>query len=149
MVRRAQPRLDAEDDVVLFGFRRDALQPAHDFRLAVGIVAQVPFLEERQQDDADVEGAGDIDAVADPLLGARVGLVGDLVHQVERDAANPHAVGGCRLAIRALHVRAAQLQVVVDAAHRDLHAVEAELLRDASAPRSWPACPATSRRRRC
>ena len=59
----------------------------------------------------------------------------------------PCAVG--RLAVGALHVRPPQLQVVVHAAHRDLHAVEPQLLRDAPAPRSCRACRVTSRRRRC
>ena len=60
-------------------------------------------------------------------------LYGHLIHEVERDAANPDAVGGGRLAIvrhPPAHVGRGELQVVVDAAHRDLHAVEAELLRD-------------------
>ena len=64
-----------EHDALLLRLRRDPLQTADDFRLAVRIVAQVALLEERQQDDADLEIAGDVDAVADPLLGARVGLV--------------------------------------------------------------------------
>ena len=54
----AQPRLDAEDHAAVLGLRRDALQPADDLRLAVGVVAQVTALEEREQDDADVRARG-------------------------------------------------------------------------------------------
>ncbi len=123
---RAQPRLDAEDDALLLRFRRDAPQAADDFGLPIRIVPEIPFFEKREQDDTDVERFGDVDAVTDPLFGTGVGFVRHLVHQVQSHAANPDSRPVRGFTIRALHVGAPKLQVVVHAAHRHLHAVESE-----------------------
>jgi hypothetical protein len=52
-----------------------------------------------------------------------------VIHQVERNAANPDPVRDRGVAVGALDLRAPQRQVVVHGAHRDLDAVESKLLR--------------------
>ena len=129
MIARAQPRLDAEDHAALLRLSSDSFQPPDDLRLTVRVVAQITTVEEREQDNAGVQRARDVDAVADPLLGARIRFVGDLVQHVERDATNAHAGGLRGVAVPALHIGLAQVQVALDVPHRDLRAVEAELPR--------------------
>ena len=53
----------------------------------------------------------------------------DLVEEIERDAPDPYAARGGRVAVGALHLGAAQLEIVLNNSHRHLHTVEAELPR--------------------
>ena len=61
MMRRCSGALShdsmPEDYTPLFGLSGHACQPADDLRLPLGVVPQVTSIEEREQDDSDVQRA--------------------------------------------------------------------------------------------
>ena len=144
----AEPRLDAEDHAALLGLAGDACQPADHLRLPLGVVPQVASLEEREQDDANVERAGAVDAVADPLLGAGIRLVGNLVEHVEGDRRRC----ACRSPPRPRGTRAAPRAGADAGRSRRSPSTPARRRGRAAAPAparpSCRACRSTSRRRR-
>lgn len=71
--------LEGQDDAGLLGFGREPHQGGDRGVGSGRVVPQVALAEERDQDDPDLHSLGDLNRLAQPLLGARVAFKRDVV----------------------------------------------------------------------